>query len=86
MGLKKTTADDVTPLYPSGEFVAVTPHDTTEYTNIRAILVTVGGTLTLTNNSEGDIDFGTVAAGTLLPVSPKRIMDTGTTATVLALY
>lgn len=73
---------------PSGEAVAVTLHDTNEIRVPRAIFVGGAGNITLrTRGSDTDVVFKGVAAGSLLPVRPKLVKATGTTATdIVALY
>ncbi len=67
---------------------AVTPHNTTELTNVsRAIYVGVGGNITALMADDTVILFTAVPQGTLLPIRVKRINSTGTTATtMISLY
>lgn len=69
----------------SSNFVTVTPNDSTETIGIRGLYVSVGGTLSLVNRKDETVDFGTVVVGTVIPVQPKIIRATGTTATVIGL-
>jgi ABC-type Fe2+-enterobactin transport system substrate-binding protein len=58
---------------------SVTPSDSTDV-NFRAIWITTAGNVALRDRNDNDVTF-TVVASTLLPVQPKRILSTGTTAT-----
>lgn len=62
---------------------AVAPSDSTDLpTRPRAIYV--GGTGTITATMGGtDVVFSAVPVGTVLPISPTRIKNTGTTATLM---
>lgn len=87
MPIPPTTHDDARPLYSSGQFAAITPHDDNDIAgNVRALFISATGTLSLMNGAGNAVPFGTVTAGTLLPVSPKRVRATGTTATVIGLF
>lgn len=68
---------------PATEAVAVTPSDTVDLTNYaRSIYVGGVGTVRVDMVGSGaSIDFVGVQAGTVLPISVKRIRSTGTTAT-----
>lgn len=82
-------------------FVAITPSDTVQYgefaTNavgaptptedISAIWVGTGGTVALAGSDNVSVSFGNVASGTIMVVSPRRIMSTGTGASnIVALF
>lgn len=73
---------------PAREAVAVTPHDTTELTNVcRALYVGGSGNIVLTTAESGTaITFTNVPVG-ILPVGCRRVNSTNTTATnIVALY
>jgi len=64
------------------DFFPITPSDASDLTvAVRAIVVTVGGTLTLTRTDRTVVTL-TVPAG-LLPVRAARVWATNTTATGL---
>jgi hypothetical protein len=72
---------------PAERAVAVVPSDATVL-NCRAIYVGGGGDLAVTPLKGADaVVFEGVQAGSILPISARSIMSTGTTATaVVALY
>ncbi len=72
---------------PAERAVAVTPSDTTVL-NCRAIYVGNGGDVAVTPLKGTDaVVFEGVQTGSILPVSARSIMSTGTTATaIVALY
>lgn len=65
---------------------AVTPSDTADLTDVaKAITVTASGTLSIIPVDNGDadtIDYGDVPVGFTPPYLVRRVMSTGTTATV----
>lgn len=64
------------------DYFPITPNDASDLTvAVRAVMVTVGGNLTLTR-TDGTVVTLTVPAG-LLPVRAVRIWSTNTTATGL---
>lgn len=76
---------------PSSFSVAITPSDSTSLTNGPCQAIYIGGTgdINLVTSASGSIAvrFKRVPAGTILPVSAVRVMDTGTTATnLVAMY
>lgn len=70
--------------------VAIVPNDNNDLAAPPTIglYIGTGGDVTLTPNSGGtNVTFKAVPTGRLLPVCPKRVLATGTTATnILALY
>ena len=72
---------------PARKMVAVTPNDSADLADIpKALLIGVGGTLTITAADDTSSVALTVSAG-VLPVRAKRVFATGTTATgIVALY
>lgn len=74
----------VTDTGPGREAFAVTPSDSTSYTNIaRALYVGSGGTVALVTTRDAVVTFTGLTGGTILPVWHKRVNSTGTTATNL---
>jgi hypothetical protein len=75
---------------PSRRFGAVAPSDTLDLTTIpKALWVSVAGTVAaigVDDTGSSGVPFGTLAAGTLIPIRARRVMATGTTATLVALY
>ena len=73
---------------PSRDFVAVTPHDTTNFTHIpRAIYVGTTGNVAAVDSDGTAVTFVGVPAGAFLPIRPTRINNTNTTASdIVALY
>ena len=63
---------------PATTWTAVTPSDSVDVT-YRAIWVNVAGNIALRDHQDNDETFA-VAANTLLPLQPKRVLSTGTTA------
>lgn len=72
---------------PSSQAIAITPSDTVDLTrSVRAIYVGGDGNIKLHCSDDAAaeaVTFVGVVAGTILPVSPRRIYATGTTATNL---
>lgn len=60
--------------------VAITPADSDLTVPCRALYVGTGGNLRVTTINNNDVTFFNVAAGTILPVSVKRVWATSTTA------
>lgn len=74
---------------PSDWFVAITPHDTTSFTDgiCRGIYVGVSGNVVAVRKDGTAITFTAVAAGTILPIRAIRVNSTSTTATnMVAIY
>jgi hypothetical protein len=71
--------------------MAVTPSDTEDLPRspCRGLLVTAVGNLAiipLNNADAATIALLAVAANTFIPIAARRVLATGTTATVVALY
>jgi hypothetical protein len=62
---------------------AITTADTDQNTSFRAIYVGGAGDIKVDMPGGGTVTFVAVPQGTLLPIRPKRIYATGTTATNL---
>jgi hypothetical protein len=66
-----------------GSAIAIVPNDSVDLSP-RPTGVYVGGAgVVVASFEDGDITFAGVAAGTVLPISPRRVKSTGTTATFL---
>ena len=69
---------------PANRWESVTPHDSTNLTYWpRAIYVGGAGNISAVDINNNAVTFTGVAAGSVLPIRPKRINSTGTTATGL---
>lgn len=69
---------------PGSKLVSITPGDSTDLTasRIRAIYVGGAGDISITAlNDTNPVVLPAVPAGTILPIMPKYIRSTGTTAT-----
>ncbi len=74
---------------PATSWVSITPHDSTNFTGgpCRAIYVGGAGNLVAVGLDDVAVTFTAVTAGSILPISAKRVNSTSTTATALvALY
>lgn len=78
---------------PARQCIAITPNDSEDLTEVepykipRGIYVGGDGNIRLRFGDATNVDFVGVKAGSVLPVRPTRVMDTGTTATnLVALY
>lgn len=68
-------------------FAAVTTSDTTVLSNVRSLWVGGAGNVSVHDQNDNVVTFNSVPAGTLLPISPKRVRATSTTATnIVALF
>ena len=70
---------------PYGRITAITPSDSADVSDFRALYVTVAGNLALRLTKDAAPTTLPVTAGQILRVSAKRIMATNTTATVVGL-
>lgn len=69
------------------KFAAITKSDTTVLTGVRAIYVGGTGDVSVDDQDDAEVVFKAVPVGTILPISPKRVNSTNTTATLMvALY
>ena len=71
---------------PAGYAWAVTPSDTVDISESRAVYVGTGGDVVLhaydpTTNNKASVTLANVPDGTLLPIRTTRVLATGTTAT-----
>jgi hypothetical protein len=74
--------------FPADWAAAVTPSDTVDFDQRpRALYVGSSGNITV-NMADGQaVTFANVPAGMILPVRPKRVLATGTTASnIVALF
>lgn len=77
---------------PSNEFREVTASDDTdlEHGPPKALFVGLGGNVVVIGEDNADdepVTFKNVPDGGLLPIRPRRVLDTGTTAgDIVALY
>jgi hypothetical protein len=74
------------PTAPSMHFVAITAADADLASVPRAIFVGGGGTIVATPASGAAAVTFTVAAGTLLPIRPKRIAAASTATGIVGFY
>lgn len=66
---------------PVADFAAITPHDSNQIIPPFALYVGVGGDIVAVNRSGQTITFKGVPTGAILPIRPKILKATGTTAT-----
>ena len=72
---------------PALEAVAVTPHDTNNFTKLaRAIYIGGAGNATLVMENDDPIAFNGLLAGTILPVRCKRVNAGATATNIVALF
>lgn len=72
------------PTYPIVEGTAVTPNDTTDIAPTRALWVGGAGAVAVIFVDDTDpVTLSGVPAGTLLPFAVRRVLSTGTTATLI---
>jgi hypothetical protein len=67
-------------------FYSITPSDVTEYTNIRSIRVGSGGNIAFVNSQDETVSFVNCYDGEEIPIKPKQILATGTTASNIVAY
>jgi hypothetical protein len=60
--------------------IAITPADADLVQHVRALYVGTSGALRVTTVMGNDVTFANLAAGSILPVSVKRVWTTNTTA------
>lgn len=73
----------------ASKLTAITPNDAADLADTpKALWVSVTGTLAVVaakDTANTGTQLGTVPAGTVIPIRVRRVMATGTTATVIAL-
>lgn len=69
----------------AGSFAAITPSDSTVLVGVRALYITVAGTIVATPASGPDVTFSMAAGATLL-ISPTKIKAASTATGIIALY
>ena len=88
--MRQTSTARQTQESPARNSYAVTPHDSDPVGDFlpRALYVGVGGDITMAlEGDDATLLFRNVPSGSVLPVKPRLIAATGTTATALvALY
>lgn len=78
---------ETTNVDPSTYFTAVTPHDTNEITPPRALYIGTSGDVAVIGRTGAAVTLKAVPQGTVLPIRPKIVKSTGTTAAdIVALY
>ena len=72
---------------PAREWFSITPHDSTPLARkCRSIFVGTGGDVVAVAENGDEVTF-TLVDGTILPIQPRLIKETGTTATgLIGLY
>jgi hypothetical protein len=70
---------------PAGNIKALTAHDSTNFSPVPRGIIVGAGSVVMVNEDDTTTTLadGVLATGVVLPLSPKRINSTGTTATVL---
>lgn len=68
-------------LYPTRNVENITPNDSTEFNRCRCVLLGVAGDLAIQNEDGTTTTIVGLAAGIWHPMSTKKILATGTTAT-----
>ena len=72
---------------PASGWRSITKSDSTALDDIRGLYVGGAGNVALEGEDGESVTFSAVPAGTILPVSPAKVLSTGTTATlIVALY
>jgi len=72
---------------PASGWRSITKSDSTALDDIRGLYVGGAGNVALEGGDGEQVTFSAVPAGTILPVSPAKVLSTGTTATlIVALY
>lgn len=66
--------------------IAVTPSDSTEIRNTRALYIGTGGDVVVTMATGGDATFKNVPEGTILPVQVIKVKSATTASDIVALY
>lgn len=70
-----------TPTRPADTFAAITPNDSVEVDpKPKSLFIGGAGNLAVTGSDDVEVTFA-VVAGQVLPIRPKLIKSTGTTAT-----
>lgn len=69
---------------PARQFFTIAPNDATDLPSVpRGVYVGGAGDIVATGHDGVDVTFKAVPVGTTLPISPKRIKATLTTATLM---
>lgn len=86
MPIAKTVHNDVTPLYPSGDFVEFTPNDATVLEGVRAVYTEGAGNLVVENGAGTEVTFVMPADGSGLPISPRKVKAATSVTKVVLFY
>lgn len=71
---------------PADTVTAITPSDTVDLATVpKALLITASGTLSIKDSTGTTVALGSPPVGTVLPIRARRVMATGTSATVVGL-
>lgn len=87
--MRKTTADDVTPLYSPSRAAAVTPHDTNplaNYKDIVTLYVGTGGQLDVKYPDGTSLSYANIPDGTWMDMAPMLILTSSTAGDIIAHY
>ena len=72
---------------PAQNFAAVTPSDSTVFTNRpRALYVGAAGDIVVQDENAVSVTFKAVPGGTVLPIRPLRVMAATSATQIVALY
>lgn len=77
---------NINELYPARYFVNITPSDSTILQRFRGIMLGVAGNVAIKDENDNTVVIAGLAAGIIHPISSKRIMATGTTATGIVTF
>lgn len=67
---------------PADDFIAVTPHASTDIAVLtRALYIGTGGDVVAVKANGDTVTFSNVQAGTIIPIRVRRVNASGTTAT-----
>jgi hypothetical protein len=87
MGIKATIHDDVTKLWPSGDFREFIPDDGEILSEVRAVYAEGAGDLVLENGRGEAVTFVLATDdGVGFPLSPRRVMESSTVSKVILIY
>lgn len=73
---------------PASNAVAVTPHDSTNLSDVcRALYIGTAGNMAVVTADGATVLFSNVPAGSIIPIAVSRVNSTNTTASaIVALY
>ena len=64
---------------PAITWIAITPSDNTELSDVKSLFIGVAGTIVLEGSDNAQVQF-IVQDGQILPCQPKKVLATGTSA------